>query len=85
MKSNFLSLVSHDLKTPLAKIQAVDRALRARDAVAGSEGLALESIENSNNELKHYITSILNLSKIESQKVILNKKSNDINRSSSRR
>ena len=41
---------------------------------------SLESIDNSNNELKHYISSVLNLSRIESQKVILNKKSNDINR-----
>jgi two-component system phosphate regulon sensor histidine kinase PhoR len=76
MKSNFLSLVSHDLKTPLAKIQAqVERLKREKPEL----GEALESIENSNNELKHYITSIINLSKIESQKVILNKKSNDIN------
>ncbi len=77
MKSNFLSLVSHDLKTPLAKIQAVVDRLR-REAKTPRE--LLDSIENSNNELKHYISSILNLSKIESQKVILNKKSNDINR-----
>lgn len=77
MKSNFLSLVSHDLKTPIAKIQAVVERLR-RDPNIPQE--QIDSIENSNNELKHYITSILNLSKIESQKVILNKKSNDINR-----
>jgi signal transduction histidine kinase len=77
MKSNFLSLVSHDLKTPIAKIQAVVERMR-REAPQNKE--LLDSIENSNNELKHYITSILNLSKIESQKVILNKKSNDINR-----
>jgi signal transduction histidine kinase len=76
MKSNFLSLVSHDLKTPLAKIQAMTERLK-RELPQGKE--MIESIENSNNELKHYITSILNLSKIESQKVILNKKSNDIN------
>lgn len=76
MKSNFLSLVSHDLKTPLAKIQAMTERLK-RELPQGKE--MIDSIENSNNELKHYITSILNLSKIESQKVILNKKSNDIN------
>ena len=77
MKSNFLSLVSHDLKTPIAKIQAVvERLNRENPALKES----LESIDNSNNELKHYITSVLNLSRIESQKVILNKKSNDINR-----
>ncbi len=84
MKSNFLSLVSHDLKTPLAKIQAVVERLRREQQLPEKERSdwrdPLDSIENSNNELKHYITSILNLSKIESQKVILKKKSNDINR-----
>lgn len=80
MKSNFLSLVSHDLKTPIAKIQAVVERLR-RDADINSEQRLelLASIDSSNQELKHYITSILNLSRIESQKVILNKKSHDIN------
>ncbi len=77
MKTNFLSLVSHDLKTPIAKIQAVVERLRREGQLPKDP---LDSIENSNNELKNYITSILNLSKIESQKVILNKKSNDINR-----
>lgn len=84
MKSNFLSLVSHDLKTPLAKIQAVVERLRRESSLPAEKRTdmrdLLDSIENSNNELKHYITSILNLSRIESQKVILNKKSNDINR-----
>jgi signal transduction histidine kinase len=84
LKTNFLSLVSHDLKTPISKIQAVAERMK-RDSqklpsVYRAEWLTLlESIENSNNELKHTITSILNLSKIEAHKVILNKKSNDIN------
>jgi two-component system phosphate regulon sensor histidine kinase PhoR len=79
MKTNFLSLVSHDLKTPIAKIQAVTERLRRELTLTEKQQELLESIENSNNELKHYITSILNLSRIESQQVILNKKSNDIN------
>ena len=82
-KSNFLSLVSHDLKTPLAKIQAVTERLRRELGLPADERSdwkeLLDSIENSNQELKHYIISILNLSKIESQKVILNKRSADIN------
>ncbi len=76
MKSNFLSLMSHDLKTPLAKIQAVAERMRRE---GGFTPDLVDSIENSNNELKHSITSILTLSKIESQKVVLNKRSNDIN------
>jgi signal transduction histidine kinase len=83
MKANFLSLVSHDLKTPIAKIQAVTERLSRESKLPAEQrsdwSELFESIDNSNNELKHYITSILNLSKIESQKVILNKKSNDIN------
>ncbi|OFZ54214.1 MAG: hypothetical protein A2428_13125 [Bdellovibrionales bacterium RIFOXYC1_FULL_54_43] len=83
MKTNFLSLVSHDLKTPLARIQAVVERLRREMQLSPDERSdwkeLFDSIESSNKELKHYITSILNLSKIESQKVILNKKSNDIN------
>lgn len=83
MKSNFLSIVSHDLKTPLAKIQAIVERLRRESQLSEdqrSNWLELfDSIESSNQELKHYITSLLNLSRIESQKVILNKKSNDIN------
>jgi signal transduction histidine kinase len=79
MKTNFLSLVSHDLKTPIAKIQAgVERLGRELNLTERQQEL-LQSIENSNNELKNYILSILNLSRIESQQVILNKKSNDIN------
>lgn len=83
MKTNFLTLMSHDLKTPLAKIQAVaermKRELQLPPEQRSDWRELVDSIENSNNELKRFITSVLNLSKIESQKVILNKKSNDIN------
>jgi signal transduction histidine kinase len=83
MKTNFLTLVSHDLKTPLAKIQAVAERLRAELELPLHQRSDwrewIDSIENSNNEMKHFVTSILNLSKLESQEVILNKKSNDIN------
>lgn len=83
MKTNFLTLVSHDLKTPLAKIQAVVEKIRRELNLPPHERSdwreMIDSIENSNNEMQHFITSILNFSKIESQKVILNKKSNDIN------
>ncbi|MEO7163545.1 MAG: ATP-binding protein, partial [Bdellovibrionia bacterium] len=83
MKTNFLSLVSHDLKTPLAKIQAIVERLRRELQLPPADRSdwkdLIDSIENSNNEMKRYISSILNLSKIESQKVILNMKSNDVN------
>jgi signal transduction histidine kinase len=83
MKANFLSLVSHDLKTPLAKIQAMVERMRHELQLPPSERSdwkdLIDSIENSNHEMKRYISSILNLSRIESQKVILNTKSHDMN------
>lgn len=79
MKTNFLSLVSHDLKTPLAKIQGATERLRRERTEGTDRKELLESIENSTEELRNFINSLLNLSRIESQKVILNKKSNDLN------
>ncbi|HTL10848.1 MAG TPA: ATP-binding protein [Bdellovibrionota bacterium] len=78
MKSNFLSLLSHDIKTPVAKIQTVVRKLRKEEGAEPNE--SLDSIENSATELKNTIESILSLSRIEAQKITLNRKSNDINR-----
>ena len=79
LKTNFLSLFSHDLKTPIAKIQGmVELLLREGDLKAGQIE-HLRAVLKSNNELKDYIVSILNLSRIETNKLQLNKKSNDIN------
>jgi len=84
MKSNFISLVSHDLKTPIAKIQTAAQALKKEQQDQENPSALIKkyisSIENNTLELKSYITSILNLSRIESQKVTLNKSSNDINK-----
>jgi two-component system phosphate regulon sensor histidine kinase PhoR len=84
MKSNFLSLVSHDLKTPIARIQVLVETLR-RALPGGTRGEAsfkepLDSIESANQELRHHIDSILNLSRIESSRVILNRRPNDLSR-----
>ena len=87
LKSNFLSLVSHDLKTPIARIQTLVETLKRQGQLPaadrpdlGSVRDQLESIETANQELRHHITSILNLSRIESQRVILNRKPNDLSR-----
>jgi two-component system, OmpR family, phosphate regulon sensor histidine kinase PhoR len=79
-KSNFISLMSHDLKTPIAKVQALTERL-AREALSLSDEqkLILKGIQKSNDELAKYILGILNFQKIESQAVTLVRKSHDIN------
>ena len=79
LKTNFLSLFSHDLKTPIAKTQAMVEQLMREGELKPHQLEHLKVILNSNNELKDYIVSILNLSRIETDKLQLAKKSHDIN------
>jgi two-component system phosphate regulon sensor histidine kinase PhoR len=80
LKSNFLSLMSHDLKTPIAKVQALTERLdrEARSLTPDQRGI-LSAIQRSNDELSQYILSILNFQRIESQELKLNRKNHDIN------
>lgn len=80
LKSNFISLMSHDLKTPIAKVQALTERLgrEARSLSEEQRGLLL-SIQSSNEELAQYIHSILNFQRIESQQLEPHKTSADIN------
>ena len=78
MKTNFLSLFSHDLKTPLAKIIGIVDTLRSQiddpDIV-----LELEKIQNSSQELDTYIKRILKMSQVQSKNIALKKEPVDIN------
>jgi two-component system phosphate regulon sensor histidine kinase PhoR len=78
LKNNFVSLISHDLKTPIAKIQAIVDRLMTDPA---NEGLArdLKSLRMSSDELNHYIQSILKVLRVESRDFQLNKEVGDIN------
>lgn len=79
LKQNFISLMSHDLKTPVAKIAGIaDVTMRqAQGNVEVTKGLA--NIIDSTKELNKFITSILDLTKIESQNLALNLVSKDVN------
>jgi two-component system phosphate regulon sensor histidine kinase PhoR len=80
LKSNFISLMSHDLKTPIAKVQALtERLTREARSLTDEQRGILGSIQRSNDELAQYIVSILNFQKIESQEVRPHHKSHDIN------
>jgi signal transduction histidine kinase len=79
LKSNFIRLMSHDLKTPLARIQAMSEIVnKEKDRLSPEQKTAVENIEFSTDELSQFIHSILNLSRIQSQKVKLDLRTRDI-------
>lgn len=78
LKNNFVSLISHDLKTPIAKIQAiVDRLLLTDHQTELTQDL--RSLRNSSQELNRYIQSILKILRVESKDFHLNIEVVDIN------
>ncbi|MGZ3772649.1 MAG: ATP-binding protein [Pseudobdellovibrionaceae bacterium] len=78
LKNNFVSLISHDLKTPIAKIQAiVDRLLTQHHE--NELGQDLRSLRIFSEELNRYIQSILKLLRVESRDFKINMDVGDIN------
>ena len=77
LKTNFVSMMSHDLKTPIAKIQAIcDRLLAtAPDGIATD----LKTLRRSSDELHRYIQSILQVTKVEAKDFRIMKEVTDIN------
>lgn len=78
LRNNFVSLISHDLKTPIAKIQAICDRLMAGQ-VAEEVRVGLGNVRKESTELHRYIQSILQLSKLESNSVQLRKEATDLN------
>ena len=78
LRNNFVSLISHDLKTPIAKIQAIcDRLLSGQVANEVKEGLL--SLRKESSELHRYIQSILQISRLEAGPVQLRRDASDLN------
>ena len=78
LKTNFLSMMSHDLKTPIARIQGMTDVVM-KDPVTGRQREALETLSKSSQELLEFVSSILNLGRIESEKIELHYSSRDAN------
>lgn len=79
LKNNFVSLISHDLKTPIAKIQAIiDRLLVHHDRQS-ELGQDLTSLRTFSDELNRYIQSILKVLRVESRDFKIHKEVADIN------
>lgn len=78
LKNNFVSLISHDLKTPIAKIQAIcDRLLASHPEATTKEGLL--SLRKESQELHRYIQSILQISRVESSQLQIHREPMDLN------
>jgi len=80
MKGNFLSLMSHDLKTPVARIQGLAEMVMRQGGLLPAQEDELRQIISSTENLDKFISKILNLTKVESNEIKLNKKSKDINK-----
>lgn len=79
LKQNFISLMSHDLKTPVAKISGIADILKNQYENTKDQQELIENIADSTKELNNFITSILDLTKIESSNLNLNQESKDVN------
>lgn len=79
LKSNFMRMMSHDLKTPLARIQGMTELIRIENNLKPEQVQALNTIAESSEELTEFIGSILSLGRIEGKEVKLNLQSKDIN------
>lgn len=80
LKGNFISMMSHDLKTPLARIQGMtDVILKDQQPLSSQQREAVDTIRHSSEDLLKFINAILNYGKIESQGVELHMQSRDVN------
>ena len=80
LKQNFISLMSHDLKTPVAKIAGMaDVMLHQHKNADSAIIMGLRGIIDATKELNRFITSILDLTKVESRNLNLFIVSKDIN------
>ena len=79
LKNNFISLISHDLKTPIAKIQAVLDRVLTQGPLTPELQTDLASLKNYSEELNRYIQSILKVLRVESRDFKILKETADIN------
>lgn len=81
LKSNFMRMMSHDLKTPLARIQGMaDILAQDQSQLSARQRDALSRLVESGHELTDFIGSILSLSRIESKDMKLDLHSHDVNK-----
>ncbi len=80
MKSNFLSLISHDFKTPIARIQgSAELMLSDTKGLSERQSKAARSILKTSDEMTEFVEALLDITRIENNRVPLDKVTKDIN------
>ena len=78
LKDDFVSNVSHEIKTPLSIINNYTTALKDKDLPEKLREEYVETVIESTDKLSDLVTNILRLSKIENRKILPEKKEYDL-------
>lgn len=73
VRSDFINNFSHEIKTPLSSVKGLIVLMKSGRVPKEKEREYLEIIEEEADRLSMMTTNILNLSKIQNQKIIVNK------------
>ncbi|MBO7179626.1 MAG: HAMP domain-containing histidine kinase [Clostridia bacterium] len=78
LKDDFISNVSHEIKTPLAVINNYTTALKDKNLPGKMREEYIETVVESTEKLSDLVTNILRLSKIENRKILPEKSEFDL-------
>lgn len=73
-KSVFLANLSHEIRTPMVGIKGIVELLKSSDNLNADEKNLLDDLDNSSDSLLTLLSDILDISKIEAEKLELNLK-----------
>ncbi len=71
LKTEFLALMSHEIRTPLNAVLGFAEMLAEAEEAAGDRQVAIEAVRRNGQALIHLIDGILDLSKVESGQLVV--------------